>query len=105
LSEQPLAVAVAVLGQADRAMERQRVAKQRLALAPRALRDVLAAGVEDVEQVEVQLCGVLAALLEDLERRLAAGEGHDLAVDDEPGCRVALQRAGDGRKALVEAQL
>jgi hypothetical protein len=64
---------------------------------------VVAVEPEDVEDVVGDAhAGVVPALLQRLEARLAAHDPDDLAVDNEPAARVVLERCDDLGVALVE---
>ena len=89
----------------DAVAEAQRLAQRRLALAQRALAQVLAVEPQHVEDVEGDLdAAVVPAPLQRLEARPPAGEPDDLAVDDEALGRRVLERRRDLRVALVERQ-
>src|SRR5215211_6847378 len=91
LAEEPLAVLVAVRGQADRAVERERAPEQGLALAKRQVAHVTVLVTEDVEHVEEGWHPLDAAALEALEARDSALEGDDLPVDDEVAAGLAFE--------------
>jgi hypothetical protein len=101
-----LAVAVPVLGESQRAAERQQIAQHQLALEQGPGAYVMAVGPQHVEQVDVH--GHLGAQrrrrIADSEPALQPGEAglfavecHDLAVHDEVGVVLGVQRLGDLR--------
>ena len=104
LGEVLLAAAAPVRRVADRPLEGEQVAQPALAVQQRLAAHVLAVGPEHVEDVEVDRHPAATRLLRAVqvdprlqpgERRPRALERHHLAVDDEVGRRLLLQRLGD----------
>ena len=104
LGEVLLAAAAPVRCVADRPLEGEQGAQPPLAVEQRLAADVLAVGAEHVEDVEVDRHPAAPRLLRAAEvdprlqpgeRRPRALERHHLAVDDEVGRRLLLERLGD----------